>query len=92
MINLHIMKVSLYCPRCGSTDISVYKDTFECTICKDNNGFPLEFEKESIGEVPDNEILTIKEMLVFIDTFEELRNMNKRNKFYKSLQDDNLEN
>ncbi|GAH71625.1 unnamed protein product, partial [marine sediment metagenome] len=51
--NLHIMKTNLYCPRCHTTKISEYEETFECTKCKDNKGFPLEFEKKVIGKIPD---------------------------------------
>jgi hypothetical protein len=85
------MKTNLYCPHCGSTDISVYKDTFECTKCKDDSGVPLEFYKKSISKFPDKEILTIQEMATFTDVFEELRDYKKRKKFFESLHDDDVE-
>ncbi|MFW9822399.1 MAG: hypothetical protein ACFFE4_05665, partial [Candidatus Thorarchaeota archaeon] len=73
MSNSTIMKTNLHCPRCGTMEISEYEDTFECTKCRDDNGLPLEFEKKLIGKVPDDEILAIKEVESFVDTFEELR-------------------
>ena len=91
MINLNIMKENLYCPRCSTTDISVYKDTFECTKCKDDGGAPLEFYKKSIGNFPDKEILTIQEMASFTYVFEELKALEKRKRFFESFQDDDLE-
>jgi hypothetical protein len=59
--------------------------------CRDNNGFPLEFEKKSIGKIPDAEILAIREQKSFADTFEELRDSEKRKKFFDSLSEDDLE-
>ena len=85
------MEKTLYCPRCGKTDISIHKDTFECKKCKDNSGLPLEFEKKSIGKFPDDEILTLQEMASFAGAFEELRDLEKRKKFFESLQDDEFE-
>lgn len=86
-----IMKPSYYCPRCHTTEISEYEDTFECTKCKDNNGLPLEFEKKIIGKIPDDEILALREQGAFVDTFEELKDSEKRKKFFDSLMDDDLE-
>ncbi len=91
MRNLRIMKTNYYCPRCHTTKISEYEDTFECTKCRDNNGFPLEFEKKSIGKVPDEEILALREQGSFLDAFEELKDSEKRKKFFESLSDDDLE-
>jgi hypothetical protein len=59
--------------------------------CRDNNGFPLEFEKKSIGEIPDEDILALREQKSFVDAFEELKDSEKRKKFYESLLDDDLE-
>jgi hypothetical protein len=86
------MKKNLYCPRCGTTDISVYKDTFECTICKDDNNIPLEFKKVFLGILSDSEILTIGEMESFFEIFEELRDPKKVKEIFKSLRDNDLEN
>lgn len=85
------MKTNYYCPRCHSTEISEYEDTFECTKCRDNNGFPLEFEKNDIGKIPDDEILARREVASFTGIFEELKDSEKRKKFFKSLSDDDLE-
>ena len=87
----YIMSIEYYCPRCGTKDIFEYKKTFECAKCRDNAGMPLEFEKESIGKIPDKEILAIREMDSFTGAFEELRDSEKRKKFFDSLLDDDLE-
>lgn len=91
MNHLKIMKMNYYCPRCHTTEISEYEETFECTKCRDNNGFPLEFEKSDIGKLPDDEILARREMGSFAGAFEELRDSEKRKKFSDSLLDDDLE-
>jgi len=91
MNNLSVMQATYYCPRCFTKDISEYDDTFECTKCRDSNGFFLEFEKKSIGVVPDDEILAIREMTSFVGAFDELRNSEKRKKFFDSLYDDDQE-
>ena len=80
MSNSTIMKTTYYCPRCGTKEISEYDETFECTKCRDNNGFPLEFEKKYIGNMPDEEILALREQASFTDAFEELRDEEKRKK------------
>ena len=85
------MKTNYYCPRCHTNEISEYEETFECTKCLDNSGHPLEFEKRFIGKVPDNEILARQEMASFGDAFEELKDSEKRKKFFDSLLDDDLE-
>ena len=92
MSHFKIMNINYYCPRCGTTEISEYKDTFECMKCRNNNGVPLEFEKKFIGKIPDDEILAIREMASFTGAFEELRDSEKRKKFFESLRDDDLEN
>ena len=90
MSNSTIMKTNYYCPRCHTTKISEYEETFECTKCRDNNGFPLEFEKSDIGKIGDDEILTCKEQKSFTDAFD-LKDPEKRKKFSESLSDDDLE-
>lgn len=85
------MKTTYYCPRCGTTEISEYPETFECMKCRDNNGLPLEFEKKSIGKIPDDEILTIREMELFLSSFDELRDKEKRKRFFDSLLEDDFE-
>ena len=91
MNHLKIMKMNYYCPRCHTTEISEYEETFECTKCRDNNGFPLEFEKSDIGKIPDDEILARREMGSLTGVFEELRDSEKRKKFSDSLLDDDFE-
>ena len=58
--------------------------------CRDDNRIPLEFRKSDIGKIPDDEILAIQEMGSFMSIFEELRDSEKRKKFFESLLDDDL--
>ncbi|MFX1478340.1 MAG: hypothetical protein ACFFCI_09415 [Promethearchaeota archaeon] len=88
MSPLEIMTKKYHCPRCGSTDIVEYESTFDCTHCRDTSGLPLEFKKEFIGKIPDNEILAIQEMGAIFDEFEELKDEDKAKKMFDSLMDD----
>lgn len=81
-------KMIYYCPRCKTTKISEYENTFECTKCRDKEGLPLEFEKKSIGKIPDDEILALRETGVYINAFEELKDPENRARFLKSIEDD----
>lgn len=85
------MEIEYHCPKCGTKDISEYQDTFECKQCRDDDGMPFEFKKDLIGKIPDDEILTIREMDSLTGAFEELRDSEKRKRFYESLRDDDLE-
>lgn len=91
MCPLEIMTKNYHCPRCGTIEIVEYKNSFDCTKCRDERGLPLEFEKDAIGKIPDNQILAIQEKGSFLDAFEELRDSEKRKNFFDSLLDDDLE-
>ncbi|MCK4287287.1 MAG: hypothetical protein KAX18_13840 [Candidatus Lokiarchaeota archaeon] len=41
------------CPRCGNSKIIEYKKSFDCTICKDEDGKLLEFDKEDYITITD---------------------------------------
>jgi hypothetical protein len=62
---------SYYCPRCGCKEIVEYDNSFDCTICKDKGGIPLEFDKEDFDIIEDKtNILSVQEKLAFIRAFE----------------------
>ena len=79
-----------YCPRCGNTDIIEYSKSFDCPKCLDNEGFPLEFDKEDFDRIENNsEILTVREKLAFLNAFEdELKDPEKRKRVLKSIEAD----
>lgn len=49
------------CPRCGSTKIVEYDTTVECRECN------LEFKKENLENVEDENLLSIQEMKGILD-------------------------
>ncbi len=58
------------CPRCGNPRIVEYNASFGCTICKDKDGKPLEFDKEDIVSIKDkSNILSVQEKLAFFKVF-----------------------
>jgi hypothetical protein len=61
--NLFSMKQKFHCPRCGSQDIIEYYDSIECPKCN------LEFDKEFLGIIPDEDILARQELERFTRTF-----------------------
>ncbi|MBY8983795.1 MAG: hypothetical protein KGD65_01880 [Candidatus Lokiarchaeota archaeon] len=59
------------CPRCGNLKIIEYEKSFDCSICKDEDGKPLEFEKGDYIAIRDNSsILSTKEKIEIIKVFE----------------------
>lgn len=59
--------VIYYCPRCGCKDIIDYDKSFDCPICKDEKGLPLEFDKEDFNIIGDkSNILSVQEKLALI--------------------------
>ncbi len=79
-----------YCPRCGNKKIVEYPKSFECPNCLDNEGFPLEYDKEDFNTIKNkSEILSVREKLAFLNTVnEELKDPEKRKRFLKSIEDD----
>ncbi len=79
------MPSKIHCPNCQSEDIIDYGHYFECSHCKS------EFFKESFNsEINEEDILSEQELEGFVDTFDELKDKNKRKKFLDSLKDDYL--
>jgi hypothetical protein len=59
------------CPRCGNPRIIEYERSFDCTTCKDEDGKPLEFDKEDLVTIKDkSDILAVQEKLGVIKAFE----------------------
>ena len=59
------------CPRCGDPRIIEYDISFDCTICKDEDGKPLEFDKEDFVRIKDkSNILAVQEKLAVLKVFE----------------------
>jgi len=67
-----IYKEKIYkCPRCGNPRIIDYDKSFDCTICKDKDGKPLEFDKEDFVTIKDkSNILAVQEKLAVLKVFE----------------------
>ena len=82
------MKKKYYCPQCKSEDVVDLGKVIACTVCRDKVGVPLEFAKELIGKIPDDEILSRQGLSGTIGIFEELKDPEKRKKFLDSLIDD----
>ena len=74
------------CPRCQSEDVDDLGDRIYCSKCR------LEFSKEFLGIIEDEDILTEVEMKGFLKGFEEdFEDPEKRRRFYESLDDDEYE-
>ena len=59
------------CPRCRNPRIIEYEKSFDCTICKDEDGKPLEFAKEDFITIKDkSSILAVQEKLAVLKVFE----------------------
>ena len=71
------------CPACHSEDIIDHGELIECRGCG------LEFFKEFIGsEINEENLLSEQELKAFTETFDELKDDEKRKKVIKSLKDD----
>ena len=56
-----------YCPRCKTRDIIEYDKSFDCILCKDEKGMPLEFDKVDFDSIEDKaNILSVQEKLALI--------------------------
>lgn len=73
-----------YCPRCKSTKIINRGKYIECPRCG------IDFFKEYIREIDDENILAEQELEGFIDSFEDLKDKKIYNTLLKTLEDDNL--
>lgn len=94
IVNLILVSVSIiisfigsmvrtyYCPRCETKKVIEYTDSIVCPDCL------LEFDKEQIGVIPDDEILAHGGIHAVIDSFEELKDPERAKKFFDSIAKD----
>lgn len=73
------MPVPYYCPRCKTLKIIEYLNSIECPHCL------LEFDKQHIGVIPDDEILAFGEMDAFFERFKELKDPKTTKRFFDSI-------
>jgi len=67
------------CPRCRSTKIVEYDTTFECRECK------LEFKKENLVDLDDEDVLSVQEMKGILDELGLKHDSNKLTKLKEVL-------
>jgi hypothetical protein len=60
-----------HCPRCRSKDIIEYDDFIECPKCD------LEFDKEFLGVIPDEDILARQELIGIANSLMDLERQKK---------------
>ncbi|MHA2282929.1 MAG: hypothetical protein ACXAC5_18970 [Promethearchaeota archaeon] len=67
-----IYKEKIYkCPKCGNPRIIEYAKNFDCTNCKDEDGKPVEFNKEDFVTIKDkSDIFSVQEKLAILKVFE----------------------
>jgi hypothetical protein len=86
MKSISTMTKNYHCPRCKSEEVIDLGDSIGCTVCKDKDGLPLEFDKILLGTVPDDEVLARQETSGFLSSIEELKD--KREKLLDSIIED----
>ncbi len=65
MIFMKNINTEYYCPRCQSRDVIDYGDYIHCLNCE------LDFNKELIGQIDDEDILSRQELGGFTKAFED---------------------
>ncbi len=73
-----------YCPRCNSMEIIDHGEYIECPKCY------LDFFKDHIGEIDDENIVAEQELKRIIDSFEDLKDKKVRRNLLKSIENDNF--
>lgn len=76
------MPSKYHCPACKSTEVIEYVDSIECVQCN------LEFFKEGLDELEDENMLSTQELKGIVDSFSELDSDLKRKQFSESLDED----
>ena len=88
MKSVSTMTKNYHCPRCKSEEVIDLGDGIGCTVCRDKDGLPLEFDKILLDNIPDDEVLTRQESSSFLDSFKELKDPDKRKKLFDSIMED----
>ncbi len=70
------------CPACKSNKVIEYDEYIECTSCH------MEFFKEGLDEIEDENQLSVQELDGIVKAFDELKDEKTRNEFSKSLSKD----
>ena len=65
MIFMKNINSEYYCPRCQSRDVIDYGDFIHCLNCE------LDFNKELIGQIDDEDILSRQELGGIVDALDE---------------------
>ena len=58
-----------FCPRCGSKEVFLYEDSFDCVKCLQEFSVQ-DFEMVLKGDLRKDEILTIQEKMAFLNTMD----------------------
>ena len=73
------------CPACKSNKVMEYKEYIECRSCQ------LEFFKEGLDEIDDENQLSVQELNGIVKAFDELASKCGRDKLSMSLDEDDFE-
>ena len=77
MIFMKDVNTDYYCPRCQSRDIIDYGDFIHCFDCD------LDFNKELIGKIDDEEILSRQELAGFTEALQnDFKHPKERKEYY----------
>lgn len=71
-----------HCPSCKSKEVIEYDEFIECTSCH------LEFFKEGLDKIDDENQLSVQELKGIVKSFDEFKEKKTRNEFSKSLSED----
>ncbi|MHA1914470.1 MAG: hypothetical protein ACW986_03665 [Promethearchaeota archaeon] len=76
------MKPKFHCPRCKSSDILEFDKFISCPKCA------LDFNKEDVGNIPDDQIVARQEMGGLFDAFDELKDPKRNKEIFDSIMKD----
>jgi hypothetical protein len=79
------MGSAYHCPACKSSDIIENEGTIHCPKCK------LDFNKEHLGKIDDENILSVQELGGFVDSFDELKDEETRERFLRAIEEDGFD-
>ncbi len=78
------MDTIYYCPACKSKNVIEYEEIIECPSCN------LEFFKEGLGEIADENKLSVQELNGITKAFDDFEDETTRKKFVESLEKDEI--